>query len=256
MKLTIITCTYNSESTIKKCIDSVVFQWLDSDEYEHIFVDANSTDKTIDIINKEYHNKNNYTILSSKPQWAYNAMNIWISHAKWSYIYLLNSDDAIYTQGLSTLFAYTIKNNSDFCFGNTRYVDNHNILLRTIKPKMIFPFFMSPKLYKSALFLMHYCCPQATIYKKTLHQTVWSYNESYKFLSDREFSIKVSWWNYRSHYMDIDVCEFLVHSNSLTSNKDNTYKMNTESIQIINHHFWYGLWILRLYLIKGIKTIL
>lgn len=256
MKLTIITCTYNSESTIEKCIDSVFLQWFDDKEYEHIFVDANSTDETIAIIKKKYHNKSNYTIISSQPKWAYNAMNIGISHAKWIYLYLLNSDDAIHTTWLSSLLSSAIKNNSDFCFGNVRYVDIHNKLLRTLTPRKFFPFFLKKKLYKNLLFVSHYCCPQSTVYKKTLHDTLWSYNESYKFLSDREFSIKVASSHCRTNYVDIDVCDFLVHSWSLTSNKNNHKKMYEEVYLIVNQHFFYGLGYMRVSFVKLIRFFL
>lgn len=255
MKLTIITCTYNSESTIEKCIDSVFFQWFDDKEYEHIFIDANSTDKTINIIKKKYNNKTNYTIVSSKPKWAYNAMNIGISHAKWKYIYLLNSDDAIHNRWLALLLLGAIKKDSDFCFWNARYIDIHNKLIRTL-PSNFIPFFLKKKLYKNLLFVFHYCCPQSTVYKKTLHDTLWVYNESYKFLSDREFSIKVASSRYRTNYIDIDVCDFLVHNWSLTSNKDNHKKIYEEVSSIVNKYFIYGLGNLRVWLVKLVRFFL
>lgn len=256
MKISIITCTYNSESTIEKCIDSVFAQWFKDSDYEHIFVDANSTDKTIDIIKKKYHNKSNYTIVSSKPKWAYNAMNIGISHAKWEYLYLLNSDDTIYNTWLALLLSSVIKNNADFCFGNARYVDVHNKLLHTLTPRKFLPFFLTRKLYKNFLFVLHYCCPQSTVYKKKLHKNLWIYNESYKFLSDREFSIKVAQSKYKTQYVDIDVCNFLVHEASLTSNKNNLTRMYKEWTMIINEYFWYGLGNIRTGMVKLIKIIL
>lgn len=256
MQISIITCTYNSESTIGKCIDSVFLQWFDDKEYEHIFVDANSTDNTIEIIKQKYYNKSNYTIMLAEPKWAYNAMNIGISHAIGSYLYLLNSDDAIYGKWLSLLLSSAIKYNSDFCFGNVRYVDEKNKLLHILAPKKILLFPLEKKLYKNILLLFHYCCPQSTVYKKNLHDELGAYNESYKFLSDREFSIKVASSRYRTNYIDIDVCNFLVHNWSLTSNKNNHEKIYEEVNSIVNKYFIYGLGNLRVWFVKLVRFFL
>jgi glycosyltransferase involved in cell wall biosynthesis len=68
MKLSIITCTYNSEKYLQECIDSVVAQNLDIHEYEHIFVDAYSTDKTKKII-VEYKKKySNVRLIEREPK--------------------------------------------------------------------------------------------------------------------------------------------------------------------------------------------
>ena len=48
IKFTIITCTFNSEKYLEECIDTVRKQ--DFKNYEHIFVDAFSTDSTISMI--------------------------------------------------------------------------------------------------------------------------------------------------------------------------------------------------------------
>lgn len=256
MKISIITCTYDSATTIEKCIESVFSQWFKENEYEHIFVDAYSKDATIDIIKKRYHNKYNYKIISAEPKWAYNAMNLGIKEAKWTYIYLLNSDDCIYKKWLSSLLSYAIENDHDFCFGNTRYVDEKGNLIRTMKPKKFYPRFLKKKLYKCLLLISHYCCPQATVYKKAIHNRLWAYNESYRLLSDREFSIKVSKSEYRSQYTDIDVCDFLVHESSLTSDKKNLKRMYNEWTVIANKYF--GRWMgdIRTWIVKTIRFIL
>ena len=54
MKVSIITVCFNSESTIKETIESVLSQ--DYSDIEYIIVDGGSIDKTVDII-KSYGNK-------------------------------------------------------------------------------------------------------------------------------------------------------------------------------------------------------
>ncbi|MDR0370030.1 MAG: glycosyltransferase [Candidatus Peribacteria bacterium] len=78
MKLSIITCTYNSETYLPKCIDSVIVQHLNPLDFEHIFVDGNSTDETLQIIQtyKKEHPEYHITVLQAEPKGIYNAMNL------------------------------------------------------------------------------------------------------------------------------------------------------------------------------------
>jgi glycosyltransferase involved in cell wall biosynthesis len=77
MKLSIITCCYNSDKYIQETINSVISQKLDKNIYEHIFIDAFSSDNTIDIINKYImeNSENKIVLKQSKPKGIYNAMN-------------------------------------------------------------------------------------------------------------------------------------------------------------------------------------
>lgn len=53
MKLSIVTCSYNSEKFIKETLDSVSSQKLSHGHtIEHIILDAFSTDATIDMVNQ------------------------------------------------------------------------------------------------------------------------------------------------------------------------------------------------------------
>lgn len=254
MKISIITCTYNSDNTIEKCIDSVFAQGFKDEDFEHIFVDAYSTDNTRKIIEKKYKWKNNFHIIQSAPKGVYNAMNIWILKSKWPYLYLLNSDDFIYQKWLSSLLEIALINNYDFCFWNVRFVNTWYELIGKLKPSYLFPFGIRKELYKIYLLAFHYCCPQSTIYKKTIHDNVWVFTEKYKLLSDREFSIKVSEKNYCTKYEDIDISCFLRHDWSLTSNPKHIQLMYQEWREIINKYFWYRLWDFRVWLVKTIRN--
>jgi glycosyltransferase involved in cell wall biosynthesis len=68
MKLSIVTCTYNSEKYLQECIDSVIAQDLDTNIYEHVFVDAYSTDKTKNIIKKYQKQYPNVKIIERQPK--------------------------------------------------------------------------------------------------------------------------------------------------------------------------------------------
>ena len=59
LKVSIVTPCYNSEETIKDTISSVSLQ--DYDNIEHLFIDGNSKDNTLEII-KKYLRKNDKLI--------------------------------------------------------------------------------------------------------------------------------------------------------------------------------------------------
>ena len=55
--------SYNSQSTINRCLDSVYALPIPEDEYEVIVIDDCSTDHTVDIIKVYEHTHSNLTLL-------------------------------------------------------------------------------------------------------------------------------------------------------------------------------------------------
>lgn len=92
VKVSIITVCYNSETTIKKTIESVIKQSYPNIEY--IIIDGGSTDKTLDIINyyvERYSGRIKY--ISERDEGIYDAMNKGIKLATGQLIGIINSDD-------------------------------------------------------------------------------------------------------------------------------------------------------------------
>ncbi len=88
MKVSIITVTFNSASTIKDTLLSVIKQ--NYGNIEHIIVDGNSTDNTLAIIAELGHKG---PILCENDKGIYDAMNKGISLATGDIVGILNSDD-------------------------------------------------------------------------------------------------------------------------------------------------------------------
>lgn len=89
MKVSIVTVCFNSESTIRDTVNSVLSQSYTDIEY--IVIDGVSSDSTVDILN-EY--DSNIVKLVSEPDCGiYDAMNKGISIATGDIIGILNSDD-------------------------------------------------------------------------------------------------------------------------------------------------------------------
>ncbi|HXO74492.1 MAG TPA: glycosyltransferase, partial [Puia sp.] len=88
MKISIITATYNSGSTIKDTLDCVRRQ--DHPAIEHIIIDGGSKDNTLELVSGFSHVAR---VVSEKDKGIYDAMNKGIGLATGDVIGILNSDD-------------------------------------------------------------------------------------------------------------------------------------------------------------------
>ncbi|MCX6171905.1 MAG: glycosyltransferase family 2 protein [Flavobacterium sp.] len=85
----IIIPTYNSEKTVKRTLDSIFFQ--NFKDYEIIFVDGDSQDETLSIVNQ--FNDYRVKIYSEPDKGVYDAMNKGIAKSSGQWLYFIGSDD-------------------------------------------------------------------------------------------------------------------------------------------------------------------
>ncbi len=120
-KVSIVIPTYNSEKTIAKAIDSVIYQNYKS--YEILIIDDGSTDNTIKIIKKfksdniklfRFYNTKRPSVLR----------NMMIDFSDGEYIAFLDSDDYWLKGKLSKQINFMKKN--DYCISATGYKTNLN----------------------------------------------------------------------------------------------------------------------------------
>ncbi|MGE3062357.1 MAG: glycosyltransferase family 2 protein [bacterium] len=98
--VTIIIVTYNSENFIKKCIEGVYSKTEDV-EYEIIVVDNNSTDRTAEIV---YRNFKNVRLIRNRKNMGFGAANnIAIERSSGEYIMLLNPDTVLENNAIKVL---------------------------------------------------------------------------------------------------------------------------------------------------------
>jgi len=111
--ITIITVVKNAETTIEKCINSVLNQNYKNIQY--IIIDGNSKDKTKEIIDK--HKSKISLIISENDNGIWDAMNKGIKLAEGEIIGFLNADDFYYENSLEIVNKYFNDKNIDFLFG-------------------------------------------------------------------------------------------------------------------------------------------
>ena len=111
--ISIITVVKNSESTIERCVESVINQSYDNIEY--IIINGNSSDNTNNVLEK-YKNKIN-KIINEKDEDIWDAMNKGIKHASGKILGFLNADDFYYPNAIKLVNKYFLNHNIDFLFG-------------------------------------------------------------------------------------------------------------------------------------------
>ena len=110
VRFSIIVPVYNSEKYIQVCIDSILKQTYEN--YEIIIIDDGSNDDSLNIINTNYKDVENITIISGKNQGVSYARNLGIEYAKGEWITFLDSDDWIDEDTLK-IIDDSIKNNPE-----------------------------------------------------------------------------------------------------------------------------------------------
>ena len=130
LKVSIITVSYNSQKTIQRTISSVNNQ--DYSNIEHIFIDGQSDDRTLEIIKSKSNRKN---ILISQPDMGiYDAMNKGLKIASGDIIGILNSDDIFTSDSVVSKVVKTfIEKKSDILYGNINYFNEKGVIVRTWK---------------------------------------------------------------------------------------------------------------------------
>lgn len=124
MKISIITATWNSATTIENAILSVVSQGYP--DLEHIIVDGNSSDATLPIIFR--HADRIDKLISEPDHGIYDAMNKGISLATGDVVGILNSDDFYAHPRVLEKVAHVFEDKGiHTCYGDLIYVDPANV---------------------------------------------------------------------------------------------------------------------------------
>lgn len=215
--LTIITCTWNSEKYLLENIASIQNQHLDS-PVEHLFVDAFSTDKTLEIIQnyqREEQSKNGLEVnfLQTQPKWVYNAMNMGIKNAKGKYLLFLNSDDFLEKDSLNQ-YLQKLASDMDLYYavmyffredGNSYPTGNFHFLRKFLGEIWFHTLFYHP----------------TCLIKKSLFEELWYYDETKKIASDYGFWLKVIKNKKKIEYYPHLVARFRIHGESLSTSGQN-----------------------------------
>lgn len=182
MKISVITPTYNSESVIKDCIESVANQSYKN--FEHLVIDGASTDRTLQIL-QEY--QNHLTVLLSQPDHGiYDAMNKGINLATGSVIGFLNSDDFYINNNILTKVADIFIEDTllDACYADLLYTDK-------LDTSRIVRYYKSKKFVPGA-FAKGWCPPHPTFFlRRSVFERFGYFNLNYSIAADVELMMRL-----------------------------------------------------------------
>ena len=118
-KLSIIVPTYNLENEIDKTFKSIKSQSIGFEKIEVIFVDDNSTDNTLNILNEYAEEYGNITVISTDENSSYGGKprNIGLKHSTADYVLFLDGDDQLLINACEVLYDKIIYSYADIVIG-------------------------------------------------------------------------------------------------------------------------------------------
>jgi glycosyltransferase involved in cell wall biosynthesis len=182
LKISIITVAFNNKSVIKDCINSVYKQSYSN--IEHIIVDGNSKDGTLDVIQK--YKKKNTKIISEPDKGIYDALNKGIKIATGDVIGILHADDVFKNNQVLKQVIKLFKQNIyiDALAGNVVFFNTkkNNIENRIIRSDIFRPWML-----RFGFMPAH----TATFIKRSVFKKFGLYDASFKSAGDFEFLLKL-----------------------------------------------------------------
>ena len=176
----IITATYNSESTISETIDSLLSQ--DFDDFEVLIIDGLSIDNTLKII-KSY-NDPRINIYSEKDKGIFDALNKGIVKSNGRFIGFLHSDDTFTDNTVLSNIYKSFDENINGVYGNLNYVSSNN-------PKKIVRNWRSSQ-YSYDLLKKGWMPPHPTLFlEKNIYKKHGDFKLKYRVSSDYDFILRV-----------------------------------------------------------------
>jgi glycosyltransferase involved in cell wall biosynthesis len=218
--LSLITVVHNSAATIRHCIESVLAQNVSA---EHIIIDGQSTDGTLDIIN-EY---SSYVarIISEPDKGIYDAMNKGIALATGDVVGLLNADD-MYANNtvLDSMLSSFADPGIDACYSDLVYVDR-------INTDKVIRYWKSCE-YNTELFRKGWMPPHPTLYiRKSVYDRFGLFDLNFKIASDSELMLRfIGKHDIKTKYLPLVTIKMRV-GGTTNKNLSNILKQNMEIYQ-------------------------
>ena len=227
MKFSIVTCTYNSGKFLAANLQSVQAQTFT--DYEHVFIDGESTDNTRDLI-AEYAEQQSapVRVVSAKPQGIAHAMNRGIAEASGEFIVHLHGDDQLASPDtLATVHRYSEEYPTvDWFYGKAVFQNIENNTERIIPHRSIYHRISYP-----LLLLTNYLPHQATYMRKRVFEQYGTFSEEYRSSMDYELWVRLAQQGVSAKFIDEVLCLFAVHAEaqSQTGSKD-------EHLRVFDHY--------------------
>lgn len=206
VKISVITPSYNQGRFIADAIESVNNQ--DYPDKEHIIVDAQSTDETLDVI-KRYAHLPHLKWISEPDKGQSDAINKGFKMASGDVVAWLNTDDYYLPETFSKVANFFSQSpETDVIYGDTLLVDEAKSPLR-VKKDHAFDYGV----------LLYYGCyieSTTTFFRKVIIDTNHLIDISYKLCMDYEYFVRLSKLGYQFKYIPAALAAFRWHETNLS----------------------------------------
>lgn len=226
MKISIVTPTYNSAAYLEETIHSILNQSYKN--FEHIIIDGQSTDNTVDLIKKYSH----IQWFSEKDNGQSNAINKGFRLATGDILAWQNSDDLYFPDTFETVVDFFQKNpDVDIVYGYYQLIEAGGEWICDVKP-------IDWNLW---LFAHGRFVPvQPTVFwRRKVYELVGDLDESLHYCMDVDFYCRSS-KEFKFACIHKFLGKFRVHPQSKTQNVANIKKIRQEWKAILSHSFNYS----------------
>ena len=199
MKISIITAAFNSESTIRDSIDSVLRQTYPDNEY--VIKDGGSKDNTLEIC-QTYDSKfkGRMKIISAPDIGIYDAMNRGIEAATGDVVGILNSDDFFTSDDVIARVAkaFSEDDSIDAVYGDIHFVKDGNLNKCTR--------YFSSRYFRPWMLRFGFMPAHPSFYcKKSVFEKYGLYDLQYRTSSDFEMMVRLLWKHkIKTKYLNMD----------------------------------------------------
>jgi glycosyltransferase involved in cell wall biosynthesis len=226
MKISVITVSYNSATTIADTVRSVAAQTYSN--IEHLVIDGQSKDATVQVVETNRHPN---LILCSEPDAGiYDAMNKGITMASGEIIGFINADDFYASSYVFEKIANAFQNpNIDACYGDLYYVGQHDI-------SAIVRYWQSSN-FNAHSFESGWCPPHPTFFvRRKIYEQYGLFNLNYKIAADIELMMRyLEVHKIRSIYIP-EVLVKMRMGGTTNRSLSNIWKQNKEVLAALQFH--------------------
>lgn len=190
LKFSIIVPAYNLSKFIIACLDSIVNQDLEKNEYEVLIINDGSTDTTASIVEEYTKKHQNFFLINKDNGGVSSARNLGLKKAKGEYIFFVDGDDFLCDNILGKIYSLIKNNNLDIARFGYNYATN--FILRKDKPRVLEK---SEKIIQGLEFLKKHDIddffPWSFVFSREyLSKHNLKFNNELSFSEDKEFIIK------------------------------------------------------------------
>jgi glycosyltransferase involved in cell wall biosynthesis len=130
-KVAVVVPVYNTGEYIEPLIASLASQTLPRNEFQVVFVDDGSTDKTPARLDRLADERPNVTVIHQPNSgWPGRPRNVGIDHADADYVYFVDHDDWLGAEALERMTRFAAENDSDIVIG--RQAGHHRTIAKPL----------------------------------------------------------------------------------------------------------------------------